>query len=35
MLNAAAELRRWAPLANDRTAPELFAHPLFLGLFSD
>jgi AcrR family transcriptional regulator len=35
MVNAAAELRRWAPLANDLTAPELFARPLFLGLFSD
>lgn len=35
MVNAAAELRRWAPSANDRTAPELFARPLFLGLFAD
>ena len=35
VVNAAAELRRWAPSATERNAPELFARPLFLGLLAD
>ena len=34
MVNAAAELRRWAPEADEQTASELFARPLFDGLWS-
>ncbi|MBW3560572.1 MAG: TetR/AcrR family transcriptional regulator, partial [Proteobacteria bacterium] len=34
MINAAAELKRWAPEADEGTASELFARPLFFGLWS-
>jgi AcrR family transcriptional regulator len=35
VVNAAAELGRWAPSASEASAPWLFARPLFLGLFAD
>jgi AcrR family transcriptional regulator len=34
MVNAAAELSKWAPAATPATAAGLFAKPLFLGVFS-
>jgi hypothetical protein len=35
MVNAAAELQRWVPSADAQTAADLFARPLFFGLFAD
>ena len=34
VVNAAAELVKWSPIATEDTAARLFARPLFLGLFS-
>jgi AcrR family transcriptional regulator len=34
-VDAAAELQRWVPSADAQSAPDLFARPLFFGLFAD
>jgi AcrR family transcriptional regulator len=35
MVDAAAELQRWVPAADSCNSADLFARPLFLGLFAD